>query len=172
MDIGKRRSAYACLSQLILKVMADQSLDEETIYSFSLYLQVGVIRSASVDFFEAVELTSAVLKIVSEGLEDKLDSGKFEKLLSANRLLVGEIVEDIWHPGPDLQWINNWIDFSASFLGEGKADQTSLCLELFKIIDDSLELRGTQSNIFKVKLIDHVLRLSGNGAKSIRYGVK
>jgi hypothetical protein len=172
MDVGKRRSAYAYLSQLILKVMADQSLEEETIYSFSLYLQLGVVRSASVDFFEARELTASVLKIVSEGLKDKLDLGKFEKLLSGNGVLVGEIIRDIWCPGPDLQWINNWIAFSASFLAGERADRTALCLELFKIIDDSLELRGRQSNIFKIKLIDHVLRLSGNGVESIQYGIE
>ncbi|MDB5119778.1 MAG: hypothetical protein JWN56_996 [Sphingobacteriales bacterium] len=141
------------LSEIIIDVLADQEIDIESIFTFLIYLQLGIIKAGFTNTKRARVNTLKLLLFLNtqENNSGDLDAPtiqenqQFVELFEYNKNTFVEIVEDIWNKDKyddDLEWMKKWESISTSFLNE--TDFHQVFISLSKIAYDHLGLNGSK----------------------------
>lgn len=106
------------LSAIILHALGGQEIDTESIFSFIVYLQLGIIKAGFTSAKTArVNTLKLVLHLTTQDDGDSNDKGseeetqRFIDLFEYNKDIFVEIVEDIWNKekyDAELNWMEQW----------------------------------------------------------------
>jgi|GEM_PF-4740083 len=134
----------AKITSFILKVLASNDIDVETLFTFVIYLQLGFIKTSFPSVHEAYLNMSNLadsffLKgdIKSDLVADMLTkeySDPIKKLFEDNKTMLKEIIDEIWYSNyidPAMSWMKEWeaccklilgvYDFQQSFIAISEA---------------------------------------------------
>nr|WP_294894837.1 hypothetical protein [uncultured Pedobacter sp.] len=112
------------LSKVILDALIAEEVNEETIYSLIMYIQLASFYAFLPDLIKSKELARDFLQIlsredVSEFFE-LTDYESFESYLSSNKDTIREIIEDIWSGQDHPAWLKSWIDYNKELKNQCK----------------------------------------------------
>lgn len=97
-------NVHAYISKIILQVLSKDSVDTESIFTFSLYLQMMLLKNC---FRENKKAKLAIDSILNLPISKEIDKQEAELLFTTNRKLLIEIYNDVWGGAysQDLKWL-------------------------------------------------------------------
>jgi len=110
------------LSQILIDALGDSEIETETIYTFLIYMQLGIIKSAYPAIKTARNGAIILLKYLSENeyikQEVTIESQEYDyediKLsFENNKEILLEIIDDIWNAEgyqAELKWVELWVN--------------------------------------------------------------
>jgi len=114
------------LSEIILQALGGQEIDIESIFSFIVYLQLGIIKAGFTSTKTArVNTLKLVLHLTTQDTSDNNDktseeeTQRFIDLFEYNKEIFVEIVEDIWNKekyDAELNWMEQWENTCKEYL--------------------------------------------------------
>jgi hypothetical protein len=114
------------LSEIILQALGGQEIDMESIFSFIVYLQLGIIKAGFTSTKTArINTLKLVLHLTtqddgdSNGKASEEETQRFIDLFEYNKEIFVEIVEDIWNKekyDAELNWMEQWENACKEYL--------------------------------------------------------
>ncbi len=115
-------------SEILLKVGSNRVMDMESIFTFIIYLQLGIIKAA---YSNSKRARMASLKLLlflnthdggatDANMTEASNNLPFLQIFVVNKDLICEIVEDIWsgrEQDTELKWMENWESICRNFFG-------------------------------------------------------
>ncbi len=163
MNDNNFKKIHACLSRTILNTLSNERIDNESIFTFSLYLQIGIVRAGSNNLKEAKKLVSGMLSCFDQKeekrmIDSELAEDQLKNLYSRNESILAEIFKDVWNRpcSADLAWLENWINTCSVTIKENISGcKTSY--NLLKAINDHLET-SLSTSLVTLKLVNMALQ--------------
>jgi hypothetical protein len=114
------------LSEIILQALSGQEIDIESIFSFIIYLQLGILKAGFTNTKTArVNTLKLVLHLTTQDDGDcnnktsEEETQRFINLFDYNKEIFAEIVEDIWNKEKyeaELNWMEQWENICKEYL--------------------------------------------------------
>jgi hypothetical protein len=138
-------------SEILLEVGSSRVMDMESIFTFIIYLQLGIMKAGHSNSKRARMASLKLLLFLNTNEGGAVDANiteasndiPFIQIFEGNKDLIGEIVEDIWsgrEQDADLKWMENWELICRQFIA-GKEFHEAFVL-LSRICYEHLGLYG------------------------------
>lgn len=97
-------NVHTYISKIILQTLSKDFVDTESIFTFSLYLQMMLLKNC---FRENEKAQLAINTILNLPISQKIDKQEAELLFINNRGLLIDIYNDVWGKAysEDLEWL-------------------------------------------------------------------
>lgn len=165
MEIKNNKAVNAFISRTILEVLIHYGMDFERIFTFSVYMQMVIIKSCFPVQIQAGQIIDEILsywinnKDNSKHTEEKISDEELSNLYTANRGLMMEIYDDVWNNcPPDSEWIKDWNQACIKACNKNNSPYEN-CIELLDALNVHLEASHNEL-ISTLYLIKKTLQLS------------
>ncbi|HCN83946.1 MAG TPA: hypothetical protein DIT07_10065 [Sphingobacteriaceae bacterium] len=154
-DNSSQKDRQQAISKALIEALGNDVIDMESIYTFLIYMQLGIIQSAYPDIRIACSLAPNILICWgnTEDIENEKADYEFTGLIQLfknNKEIFRKIIKDVWkeHYNSELRWLYEWesacrkfikTDFSEEFISLS----TLLCKHLGlneKMVEISFQL--------------------------------
>lgn len=112
------------ISEAIMKVFENGETDMESIYTFIIYMRLGIIKAAYPDLRQARIEVGKLAQYAEENIVNYSEEGKdLESIMQLGRHNTGvmtDIITDIWEEvdfDRELTWMKSWIEICKRCLG-------------------------------------------------------
>lgn len=152
------------ISKSIIDVFGNEEIDNESIYTFIIYMQLGIIRAANSTIKQA-HASSIHIKNYLENQEDleknemeietiEYDHEDFKLLFDSNKEMLVEIIEQIWtdtNYSSELTWLETWVLNCKQSINEFGVAQSFVTLS--ELICEHVGLNGKKLPHLSSKLV-------------------
>jgi hypothetical protein len=153
-NITDFKDVYGFLSKQIFEVLSNRPFEEEIFYTYSIYLQVCVIKAHTSTIDAACMFCGKKIQLFGDERQVLIDKKSYNEMFKINKEILLEIINTVWKYEYDLHlsWIPRWMEFcEAKFKGLYSKDQVAF--RIIDIINDHLEIRDQISNFYKLAMI-------------------
>ena len=145
MEISSNKTVNAFISRTILEVLSPYGMDFERIFTFSVYMQMIIVKSC---FPLQSKAEKAINEILSYWINDinnskngeaEINNDELDNLYRANTDLMTGIYDDVWNNASnDSPWIEEWNHLCIKACNKKKSP-TQNCIELISALNVHLE---------------------------------
>lgn len=158
MEIKNNKTVNAFISRTILEVLSPYGMDLERIFTFTIYMQMVIIKSCLPVQNQADGAIDEILsywdtKNNSKNAEEEINYEELNNLYTANRGQMVEIYNDVWINCPDdSEWIKDWTQVCMKACNKNNFP-TQNCIELIDALNIHLEAspNGLITTLYLIK---------------------
>ena len=117
------------ISYLIIDALGNVEIDLEAIYTFVIYMQLGIIKAAYPVINDAYKGVEVLLEHLNFLQNSSNTSEKNNSLFDTNEEILKEIIKEIWYENSlEVVWLNIWISTCEKVLTREKFDHAFVLL--------------------------------------------
>lgn len=131
------------ISECIIKALGRQEIEQEMIYTFMVYMQLGAIKAAYPDIKIARSKMDALISYLEDPVEPEDEafgdstaySQELTHLFENNKGILVEILGDVWNENgyeEEIAWMESWVAICKLFIGQ--EDFRACYISLSKLI--------------------------------------
>lgn len=131
------------ISECIIKALGGQEIEQEMIYTFMVYMQLGAIKAAYPDIKAAGSKMDELISYLDEPVETDEEtlgdstvySNELTHLFENNKSTLVEILGDVWNENgyeEEIAWMESWVTICKLYIGQ--ADFRVCYISLSKLI--------------------------------------
>lgn len=145
MEISGNKTVNAFISKTILEVLSPYGMDFERIFTFSIYMQMTIVKSCFPAQNQARQAIEEILSYwansenSSKSPEGEINDEDLNHLYTANKELMTGIYDDVWNNASnDSPWIKDWNRLCIKACNK-KNSPVQNCIELIDALNVHLE---------------------------------
>ncbi len=173
MEIKNNKTVHAYISKTILEVLSRDIIDDERIFTFSIYMHMMAIKSCFPVHNEAMEVMDEIYTYwinnysnenASRENEEELNEEELNDLYINNQELLMEIYNDVCNnDSSDFQWLSDWGKVCKNAFDKNNSIIKN-CIEFSNTLNAHLEASFNEF-IITIYLIKRVLQSGYDPAK-------
>lgn len=155
------KATYGFISRTIIDILANDDVDTDKIFIFSLYMQWGIILGHPAPLSQKEELIADILQwIATEKRPNAKIFGpeKLHSLFLAHQRILTEIYKGISETPvlPEFEWYKGWEEYCAVILGKDPSDWLSLLTILKESMKSEFENLHTSISLIRETLAQQI----------------